>query len=48
MFVGPLEARNMGFVVGYKKWLKRSQGVADFEAFLKPDVSTFMAMFKLA
>ena len=48
MFVGPLEARKMAFVVGYKKWLKRSQGVADFQAFLKPYFSTFMAMFKLA
>ena len=48
MFVGPLEARKMAFVVGYKKWLKRSRDVADFQAFLKPYFSTFMAMFKLA
>ena len=48
MFVGPLEARKMTFVVDYNQGYERMKAYADLHAFLRVYFLTFMTMFKLA
>ena len=49
---GPSRSQENGICSGLQKVVeaqpRRSRGVADFQAFLKPYFSTFMVMFKLA
>ena len=47
MFVGPLEARKIAFVVGYNQGYRRMKAYADLHAYLGVYFLTFMAMFKL-
>ena len=47
MFVGPLEARKITFVVGYNQGYRRMKAYADLHAYLGVYFLTFMTMFKL-
>ena len=49
MFVGPLEARKITFVVSYNQaYERRMKAYADLHAYLGVYLLTFMTMFKLA
>ena len=48
MFVGPLEARKITFVVGYNNGYMRMKAYADLHAYLEVSSLTLRTMFKLA